>query len=82
MIEPLADHLVIPHNHIFANKLLFTEDGLCSPQSALDYLDVFLQASIEGLMRVSQPVDLEGNLLWSVRSRRDTRGELLTDEGV
>ena len=41
VIEPLADHLGIPRDHVFANKLLFTEDGLCnsqiSPQTKPDY---------------------------------------------
>ncbi|CAI7995168.1 Phosphoserine phosphatase [Geodia barretti] len=27
VIEPLADHLGIPRDHVFANKLLFTENG-------------------------------------------------------
>ena len=29
LIEPLAEHLDIPPDHIFANKLLFTKDGQC-----------------------------------------------------
>lgn len=28
VIEPLADHLGIPRDHIFANRLLFNEAGV------------------------------------------------------
>ena len=38
VIEPLADYLGIPRDHVFANKLIFKEDGkftLCTTVFAL-----------------------------------------------
>ena len=40
VIEPLADHLSIHRDHIFANRLLFNEDGICACSSVHVYYNI------------------------------------------
>ncbi len=37
MIDPLADYLNIPRENVFANRILFKDDGMVAQVQKLEY---------------------------------------------